>query len=158
MEKLLELLKSVAPALATAAMGPMGGIVVKVIADKLGVPDSVDDVIRAVEADPNIALKLKEIDLAQFKAEAEDRANARDMQKKAIDSEDPFVRRFVYYFITTWSLFAIAYIPSITFGAIPPDNVRFADTILGFLLGTMVAGMFSFLLGSSLGSRNKDKR
>jgi hypothetical protein len=41
---------------------------------------------------------------------------------------------------------------------IPEGNERFADTILGFLLGTMVASMFSFLLGSSMGSRLKDKK
>jgi hypothetical protein len=50
------------------------------------------------------------------------------------------------------------YIGCITFADIPDDNVRFADTILGFVLGTMVASMFQFLLGSSLGSRNKDKK
>jgi hypothetical protein len=50
------------------------------------------------------------------------------------------------------------YIGFITFGEIPEDNIRFADTILGFVLGTMVASMFQFLLGSSLGSRSKDKK
>jgi hypothetical protein len=36
--------------------------------------------------------------------------------------------------------------------------MRFADAFQGFLLGTIVAGMFQFLLGSSLGSRSKDKK
>jgi len=36
--------------------------------------------------------------------------------------------------------------------------VRFADTILGFMLGTVMASMFSFLLGSSFGSRVKDEK
>jgi uncharacterized membrane protein YwzB len=158
MDKLIDLLKSAAPALATAAAGPLGGMVVKAISDKLGVPNDVEAVTQAVAADPEIELKLREIDLAQFKAEAEDRANARAMQVAAIQSDDPFVRRYLYYFITFWSLFAAIYIPWITFGVIPEDNVRFADTILGFLLGTMVSSMFAFLLGSSLGSRNKDKK
>jgi hypothetical protein len=83
---------------------------------------------------------------------------ARDMQLKAMDSDDPLVRRFVYYFVTFWSILSAAYIGCITFGEIPEDNIRFADTILGFVLGTMVASMFQFLLGSSLGSRNKDKK
>jgi hypothetical protein len=90
--------------------------------------------------------------------EVKDKANARDMAKHAMSSNDPFVRRFTYYFITAWSLFAMTYIPYITFGAIPPDNVRFADTILGFMLGTVMASMFSFLLGSSFGSRVKDEK
>lgn len=83
---------------------------------------------------------------------------ARDMQKLAMQSDDPLVRRFVYYFIGFWSVLSAIYIGAITFGQIPEDNIRFADTILGFVLGTMVAGMFQFLLGSSLGSRNKDKK
>lgn len=83
---------------------------------------------------------------------------ARDMQLKAMESDDPLVRRFVYYFIGFWSVLASIYIGCITFIDIPDENARFADTILGFVLGTMVASMFQFLLGSSLGSRSKDKK
>jgi hypothetical protein len=83
---------------------------------------------------------------------------ARAMQEKAMDSDDPLVRRFVYYFIGFWSVLASIYIGCITFIDIPDENARFADTILGFVLGTMVASMFQFLLGSSLGSRAKDKK
>jgi hypothetical protein len=83
---------------------------------------------------------------------------ARNMQLKAMDSDDPLVRRFVYYFIAFWSVLSSIYIGAITFGQIPENNVRFADTILGFVLGTMVAAMFQFLLGSSLGSRKKDEK
>lgn len=158
MDKLLDILKGAAPALATVVAGPVGGMAVKAIAEKLGVEDTVEAVTSALASDPAQAAKLAEIDLAQFKAEVEDRANARAMQMSAMQSEDPFVRRFVYYFITFWSLFAVLYIPFITFATIPETNVRFADTILGFLLGTMVASMFSFLLGSSLGSKQKDKK
>jgi hypothetical protein len=82
---------------------------------------------------------------------------ARDMQLKAMESDDPLVRRFVYYFIGFWSLLSSCYIGFITFGEIPESNIRFADTILGFVLGTMVASMFQFLLGSSIGSRKKDE-
>jgi hypothetical protein len=83
---------------------------------------------------------------------------ARAMQEKAMDSDDPLVRRFVYYFVSFWSVLSASYIGFITFGEIPESNIRFADTILGFVLGTMVASMFQFLLGSSLGSRKKDDK
>jgi hypothetical protein len=94
---------------------------------------------------------MAEIDLKNMQG-------ARDMQLKAMDSDDPLVRRFVYYFVSFWSVLSATYIGFITFGEIPESNIRFADTILGFVLGTMVASMFQFLLGSSLGSRNKDKK
>lgn len=106
--------------------------------------------------------KLKEAAMKheEFMAEVDlkNMQGARAMQEKAMDSEDPLVRRFVYYFIGFWSLLSATYIGFITFGEIPEDNIRFADTILGFVLGTMVASMFQFLLGSSLGSRAKDKK
>lgn len=157
-ETLLGILKNVAPALATAALGPAGGLVVKAISEKLGVENSEAAVTQALTADPNLALKLAEIDTRQFELEVQDRANARAMAMLAIQSDDPFVRRFTYYFIGFWSAFAMVIIPCMIFGQIPQENVRFADTILGFLLGTVIASMFAFLLGSSFGSRLKDKK
>lgn len=114
------------------------------------------------EASPEDYARLKEAAMKHEEflvdAEIKDRANARDMAKAAMQSNDPFVRRFTYYFITGWSVFAMVYIPLITFSNIPDSNVRFADTILGFMLGTVMASMFSFLLGSSFGSRLKDDK
>lgn len=114
------------------------------------------------EATPEDNAKLKEAAMKheEFMAEIDlkNMQGAREMHLKAMDSDDPLVRRFVYYFIGFWSILAAAYIAFITFGEIPEANIRFADTILGFVLGTMVASMFQFLLGSSIGSRNKDKK
>lgn len=127
------------------------------VQDKLGVelkPEGemkADDVAKLKEAAMKHEEFMAEIDLKNMQG-------ARDMQLKAMDSDDPLVRRFVYYFISFWSILAAAYIGFITFGQIPEDNIRFADTILGFVLGTMVASMFQFLLGSSIGSRKKDEK
>ena len=157
-ETLFGILKNVAPALATAALGPAGGLVVKAISEKLGVENSEQAVTEALSANPDLALKLAEIDTRQFELEVNDRASARSMAVVALQSEDPFVRRFTYYFIAGWSVFAMVVIPCMIFMQIPESNVRFADTILGFLLGTVIASMFAFLLGSSFGSRQKDKK
>ena len=69
MNDLLTILKGAAPALATAVMGPMGGMAIKAIADKLGVPASITEVTNALQADPELALKLKEIDTKAFEVE-----------------------------------------------------------------------------------------
>jgi hypothetical protein len=69
MNDLLNILKGAAPGLATAVMGPMGGMAVKAIADKLGVPASVSEVTQALQANPDLALKLKEIDTKAFEVE-----------------------------------------------------------------------------------------
>lgn len=109
-----------------------------------------EDVSRLKEAAMKHEEFMAEIDLKNMEG-------ARNMQLKAMDSDDPLVRRFVYYFIGFWSILSAVYIGFITFGYIPESNIRFADTILGFVLGTMVASMFQFLLGSSIGSRKKDE-
>lgn len=130
---------------------------VEAVEEKLGVKLKPEG-----EATPEDNAKLKEAAMKheEFMAEMDlkNMQGAREMQLKAMDSDDPLVRRFVYYFITFWSVLSASYVGAITFATIPEANVRFADTILGFVLGTMVAAMFQFLLGSSLGSRNKDKK
>jgi hypothetical protein len=85
-----------------------------------------------------------------------DKASAREMQGEALKQSDVFSKRFVYVFAIVWSLFAGAYIVAITFMDIPPENVRFADTILGFVLGTIIANIVNFFYGSSRSSQVKD--
>ena len=114
------------------------------------------------EATPEYNAKLQEEANrhAEFMAELDEKSTQRatDMQMEALKSADQFVRRFLYYFIALWSTFAVIFIPCLICVQIPESNIRFADTILGYVLGTVVTGMFAFLLGSSQGSRNKDKK
>lgn len=93
----------------------------------------------------------------EFKIEQANKntADARAMQVAALNQDDKFSKRFVMYLAIFWSLTAVTYIFFITFGSIPENNVRFADTILGFLLGTVVATIINFFLGSSAGSKEK---
>lgn len=82
-------------------------------------------------------------------------ADARAMQVAALNQSDIFSKRFTMYLTVFWSVAAVAYVGFITFGVIPDKNVRFADTILGFILGTVVATMLNFWFGSSIGSKEK---
>jgi hypothetical protein len=77
-------------------------------------------------------------------------ANARDMQKVALSQDDKFSKRFVYYFAAFWSVFATVYILVVTLMVIPEANIRFADTVLGFLLGTIIATLIGYFYGNSL--------
>ena len=118
------------------------------------------DVIGSIKADPALLLQFKERVLER-ETELDrmaygDMANARHMQEVALQQDDPFAKRFVYWFSICWSVFSACYIVGITFAKIPAENQRYADTILGFLLGTVIATMFQFFLGSSIGSKAKD--
>jgi hypothetical protein len=64
-----------------------------------------------------------------------------------------FGRRFLAYFAVGLTIAGMAYLAAITFAPIPPANIRFADTILGFIIGTLVASPVGFYFGSSKSSQ-----
>ena len=155
------ILPVLAPILATLAANGLGIVADAVtkkgkefVEDKLGVELTPDPSPEAVENWKRAAQEHERELLAMAYG---DTANARSMQVAALQQEDLFSKRFIYIFATFWSLFAAGYIAFITFGHIPEDNQRFADTILGFLLGTVVATILQFFFGSSMGSKRKDK-
>lgn len=87
---------------------------------------------------------------ASMKIQADEYANTRNMQIENLKQDDKFSKRFVYYFAIFWSAFAVIYLTGITFAEIPKENIRFADTIVGFLLGTIVATLIGFFYGNSI--------
>ena len=71
MNDLLNLLKGVAPTLATAVAGPLGAAAITAISSKLGVSDSVEEVAKAIVGDPAAQQKLKELELEFTKVAAD---------------------------------------------------------------------------------------
>ena len=155
MDELLGILRGLAPAVATAVGGPLGGLAISAIADKFGVADSVEAVAKAIAGDPEAAAKLAELDLRQFELENQDRDSARYMQETALNQEDKFAKHFIYWFAWFWSVGSMAYFFAITFGTVPASGKDFGNIILGFLLGTAVATIISFFYGSSKSSKDK---
>jgi hypothetical protein len=155
MNELLGLLKGLAPAVATAVSGPLGGLAVTAIANKFGVADDVQAVAKAIAGDPDAAQKLAELDLKQFELENADRDSARHMQEVALQQDDKFAKHFIYWFAWFWSVGSMSYFFAITFGQVPPSGKDFGNIILGFLLGTAVATIISFFYGSSKSSKDK---
>ena len=129
------------------------GIIQQVGENKLGVSEAA----LAIEKEAN---RASEVITAQAndleKSYLADVGNARDMQKAALAQSDNFSKRFIYYFSAFWSVISAAYLCGITFVEIPPNNIRVVDTVLGFLLGTAIAAMFSYFYGSSLGSKTRN--
>lgn len=172
-EDIAELVGGVAPIVGTALGGPAGGAVGSIIAKALGVEDNADAVGMAVKADPSLIVRIKELEFEAHKLDVEakqkekqaeldevkeylaDVQSARNMQIESLKQDDLFSKRYVYYLASFWSIVAMVYIFMITFMTIPEANVRFADTVLGFLLGTIIATVIQYFLGSSKGSADK---
>jgi len=79
--------------------------------------------------------------------------SARLMQVAALQQDDLFSKRFAYYLAGFWSVVGSGYIIAATW--FPVINEKVADTVLGFLLGTIVATIINFFFGSSKGSKDK---
>ena len=93
--------------------------------------------------------------LAFMSLDVQDRADARAMQVAIATSKESskLAKDFIYYFAAFWSVTSVVYLFCITFMEI--TNVRAADTILGFLLGTIIATIVVYFFGSSKGSKDK---
>lgn len=109
---------------------------------------------------PEVVASLKEAELRheefRITADNQNTADARDMQKQALLQDDIFSKRFVPYLATAWSFCAVIYIFCISFLPVPEQSLRFVDTVLGFMLGTIIATIINFFFGSSSSSRSKD--
>lgn len=142
--------------------------IVKGLFGDRGIAGEVVDVLKStgVIKDPDMELKIQqalqefefkksqqEVDLE--KIAADDRKSARDMNIASLQQDDKFVKRFIYYFASITTFVTFSYIFLITFGNIPEKNIRFADTVLGFLLGTLLATIITFFYGTSSGSLAK---
>ena len=122
------------------------------VSNKLGIelkPDMTPEELQQLKAE---AQKHEEFMVEQHNKNT---ADARAMQVTALGQSDVFSKRFTYLFASFWSLFAAGYIALITFVSIPTANVRFADLILGFLLGTVISTIINYMFGSSVGSAAK---
>ena len=83
----------------------------------------------------------------------ENTKSAREMQIAALQQEDKFSKRFAYYLAMFWSIVGAGYLVAATW--FPVVNEKMADTVLGFLLGTIVATIINYFYGSSKGSKEK---
>jgi hypothetical protein len=159
MDTLLNILKGVAPVLATAVAGPAGGAAVSWIADKLGIPDStIEGVTEALAGNPEMTMKLKELDLEYAKLDQLDRDSARQAYSKVATSE--YATRLDKAVVPILALGTVAlafgFIGVLMVRDVPTDQQQMIIFALGFI--TSSAGqVLSFYFGSSQGSKDKTK-
>jgi hypothetical protein len=139
----------------------------KFVEDKVGIkltPDLSDEALvklKQFEMEHEEELLKIQVDNNQISAMIDemylnDRQDARSLQKTAYTTGDRFTMYFVNIFALLLCTSACVYIGAITFGHVPENNVRFADTILGFILGSILSSIIGFYFGSSRSSQSKD--
>lgn len=157
MDALLGILKGVAPVLATAVAGPAGGAAVGWIASKLGIPDdTIEGVTKALTGNPEMTLKLKELDLEYAKMDAQDRDSARKAYAEVATSQYATKLDKVVVPVLALGVVGLAFtlIGVLMFVNTPQDQQQIIIFALGFI--TSAAGqVLSFYFGSSQGSKDK---
>jgi hypothetical protein len=157
MDTLIGLLKGVAPVLATAVAGPAGGAAVGWLASKLGIPDdTIEGVTAALTGNPELTLKLKELDLEYAKLEVADRDSARQAYAAVATSEHATKLDKVVVPVLALGVVGLAFtlIGVLMFVNTPTDQQQIIIFALGFI--TSAAGqVLSFYFGSSQGSKDK---
>ena len=160
----MDTLKGLAPTVASAFLGPLGGVAVAAVGQLLGVSEATQDkiaqAIQSGQLTPEQISELKKLEMQYRENERErgfkyaelefkDTASAREMQT-ATKSLTPT--------ILTWIVVAITLSCEgmLLFNQVPPG----ADPIIiGRVLGTMDSALImvlGFWFGSSHGSQNKD--
>ena len=157
MDALLGIPKGVAPVLATAVAGPAGGAAVGWIASKLGIDDdTIEGVTKALTGNPEMALKLKELDLEYAKLEVQDRDSARQAYAAVATSEHATKLDKIVVPVLALGVVGLAFtlIGVLMFVNTPQDQQQIIIFALGFI--TSAAGqVLSFYFGSSQGSKDK---
>jgi hypothetical protein len=158
MDKLLDIVKSVAPTLATALGGPLAGAAVTAIAEKFGVEDTVEAVTTALQgANPEQLAKLQEIDIKKLELENADRDSARKAHMAIATSPDAHWLEKLTMPILALGTVSLAFllIGILLFINIPDSQENIIIFALGFITSAATQ-VLSFYFGSSQGSKEKD--
>ena len=155
METLLNLLKGIAPAVATAVGGPLGGLAISAIADKFGVSDSVEAVAKAIAGDPQAAQKLAELDLRQFELENQDRDSARQRESAVAAAGGSTLAQMVVPILALGTVsMTFVFIGILLFKVIDTAQQQLVIFALGYATAA-AQQVLSYYFGSSKSSQDK---
>jgi len=150
MNDLFNLLKGIAPTLATAVAGPLGGAAVSALAGKFGVSDSIESVAKAIAGDPQAAQKIAEVELEYAKLDAADRDSARKNEAALATSENtPLLNKSVtpilaLVVVIAWGLIQYHLLTHV----VPTEMREIIIRVLGTLDGALVM-VLSYYFGAS---------
>ena len=152
-------IKAGAPLLGGALFGPAGSVIASIISGKFGVsPESTpDQVMAAINGDPDAALKLRQIETTHV-----ERLQELENERLRIETADVQSARNVHQHhwmpsVLTLSLmvmFACAF-NALLFMVLPDGNRDMVNFMLGQLSGWL-SGAVVYWVGSTRASANKD--
>ena len=150
MNELLNLVKNIAPGIATALGGPLGGLAVSAIAERLGVADEVEAVTNAIKADPESAIKLQQLENEKFKAVLADKDSARNREATIATSEKaPLLNKLISPALALIVVGAWVGIQFILINTTVPQEMReLVARVLGTLDGALMV-ILSYYFGAS---------
>lgn len=164
MEALLNVVRTVAPTIATAVGGPLAGMATRAISEALlGKPDgSEDELIEAAanatpeqllalkKAEQDFTVRMRELDIDLERIANQDRDSARDREVKTKD----WTPRLLAGFITIGYFGALFYMLR---NGLPQHGGSEAMLVMLGTLGTAWGGVVAYYFGSSAGSKAKDE-
>lgn len=151
-------LKLLSEALKGAEISGISATVFSLIEKEVGFDISQNQTLTNLSEEQITSLKNFEVNNADFLlnltrsiTNIENASDARKMQIAAlIQNRSSLSVNFVYIFGGALVALAMVYIFLITWLPIPESSIRFADTILGFFLGTLMSTIINFFFGSSM--------
>ena len=150
MNDLISMVSKFAPAIGTALGGPLGGLAVSAIAEKLGVADEVEAVTNAIKGDPEAAMKLRQLENEKFKAILADKDSARNREATIVTSEKaPLINKLVSPALAMIVVVAWVGIQFTLLNTTVPQEMReLVARVLGTLDGALMV-ILSYYFGAS---------
>ncbi len=162
MEAILNLVRTVAPSIASAVGGPLAGMATKAISEALlGKPDGTEDELAAAvaratpdqllalkKAENEFMLQMRELDIDLERISNEDRDSARNREIKTRDLTPKILAGFI-----TAGYFGVLFY-MLTHG-LPTTGGSEAMLVMLGTLGTAWGGVVAYYFGSSAGSKEK---
>jgi hypothetical protein len=165
--KLGERIAGYAPLLGAVIGGPAGALGA-VVASVFGAENNPDDILRAVNKDPEAAIKLRKIEAENKQAIEKDLTKRLAVVNKTMQVEsqsaDPFVRRWRPFYGYCVAISWLIQIVGITFifgytALVNPDKLTTVIQQFAILSGSLISlwGIALAVLGVSVHKRSKDK-
>ena len=150
MNDLISMVSKFAPAIGTALGGPLGGLAVSAIAEKLGVADEIEAVTKAIQTDPESAIKLQQLENEKFKAILADKDSARNREATIATSEKaPLINKLVSPILALIVVSAWVGIQYTLLNTTVPQEMReLVARVLGTLDGALMV-ILSYYFGAS---------